>query len=98
MVSRASLGRWGTTRLGIDRNPGHKRAVVRTAKTAELRMIYNRRVAIERLNRRLKDHRKLNHVRVRGSFKVRIHAMLSIIVCRAQALATDSAISVRKVA
>ena len=61
-------------------------------------MIYNRRVAIERLNGRLKDHRKLNTVRVRGSFKVRIHALLSIIVCQAQALATESRASVRKVA
>ncbi len=61
-------------------------------------MIYNRRISIERLNGRLKGHRKLNHVRVRGHLKVSVHAMLSIIVCQAQALATGTRASVRKVA
>ena len=61
-------------------------------------MIYNRRVAVERLNGRLKAHRKLNAVRVRGRFKVRTHAMRSVIVCQAHALATGSRASVRKVA
>ena len=61
-------------------------------------VLYNRRVAIERLNGRLKSHRKLSCLRQRGRFKARMHAMLSIIVCRAQAPATRSAASVRKVA
>ena len=82
----------------IDPNPMHKRIVRRTDKTATWKMIYNRRVAVERLNGRLKAHRKLNAVRVRGKFKVRTHAMMSVIVCQAQALATGSRASVRKVA
>ena len=62
------------------------------------KMIYGRRASIERLNGRLKAHRKLNIVRVRGRFKVRIHAMLSVIVLQARAMATSSRASVRKVA
>jgi len=79
-------------------NPAHKRAVANTEMTAEWRVIFNRRTAIERLNGRLKGFRKLNDVRVRGRFRVRIHAMMSIIVCQEQALATGSRASVRKVA
>jgi hypothetical protein len=66
-------------------------------KTPEWQAIYNRRVSIERPNGRLKGHRRLNHVNVRGRFKVRVHAMLSIIVCQAQALATGTRASVRGV-
>ena len=82
----------------IDPNPGHNKLVAKTNKTAEWKMIYNRRVAIERLNGRLKAHRKLNHVRVRGHLKVGVHAMLSNIVVQAQASATGTRASVRKVA
>ena len=59
-------------------------------------VLYNRRVAIERLNGRLKDHRDLNYVRHQGRFKVRIRTMLSIIVRQAQVLATETRASVRK--
>jgi len=82
----------------IDPNLWHKKAVAKTEKTAEWTAIYNKRTAVERLNGRLKGFRKLNSVRVRGRFKVRVHAMMSIIVCQAQALATGSRISVRSVA
>jgi hypothetical protein len=82
----------------IDLNLGHKRLVAKTPKTAEWKLVYNRRVAVERLNGRLKAHRKLNHVRGRGKPKVSVHAMLSTIVCQAQALATASNVQVRKVA
>ena len=71
--------------------------VYRTIKTPEWEAIYNRRVSIERINGRLKSHRRLDSVNVRGRFKVRVHAMLSIIVCQAQALVTGSRQSVRKV-
>ena len=81
----------------IDPNPGHKRLVAKTPKTAEWKMVYNRRVAIERLNGRLKAHRKLNAVRVLGHLKVQVHTMMATIVCQAQALATGSRISVRSV-
>jgi len=82
----------------IDPNPRHKKAAARTKKTAEWKAIYNRRTSIERLNGRLKAHRGLNSVRVRGRFKVRIHSMLATIVCQSLALATESKASVRKVA
>jgi len=80
----------------IDPNASHKKAFARTNKTPEWKEIYNKRTSIERLNGRLKAHRRLNSVRVRGRFKVRIHAMMSIIVCQAQALATGSRSCVRR--
>ncbi len=82
----------------IDPNPHHYKAVANTEKTAEWRMVYNRRSSIERLNGRLKGHRRLNSVRVRGHLKVAVHAMLSIIACQAQALATQSGLQVRRAA
>lgn len=82
----------------IDPNPAHKKAFARTVKTPEWKAVYSHRTAIERLNGRLKGHRKLNFVRVRGRFKVGLHAMMSIVVCQAQALATESRACVRKVA
>ena len=82
----------------IDPHPVHKKAVANTVKTPEWKKIYDRRVSIERLNGRLKGFRRLNHINVRGRFKVRVHAMMSIIVCQAQAVATGSKISIRKVA
>jgi hypothetical protein len=59
-------------------------------------MVYNRRVAVERLDGRPKDHRELNRLRHPGRFKVRIRTMLSIIVRQARALATETRASVRK--
>ena len=74
------------------------KAARRPEKTAEWKMIYNRQVAVERLNGRLKAHRKLDSVRTRGRFKVRVHAFMSVIVCQALALATGTRLSVRRVA
>ena len=54
----------------IDPHPTHKKTVAKTDMTAEWKMIYNRRVAVERLNGRLKAHRRLNSLRVRGRLKV----------------------------
>ena len=93
--SSASPGAGNTALPATDPSPGHNRAFARTAKTAERRMVYDRRVAVERLDGRPKDHRELNFVRHRGRFKVRIHAMFSIIVCQAQAVATESLTCVR---
>ena len=81
----------------IDPNPAHKK-VSRTDKTRERKAIYNRRTAIERLNGRLKAHRKLNHLRVRGKMKVRVHVNMAGILCQAQALATGGRVCVRSVA
>ena len=82
----------------IDPNPHHKKAMAKTPKTPEWKMLYKRRTAVERLNGRLKAHRRLNSVRTRGRFKVTLHALLSVIACQAHALATDSRQSVRRVA
>ena len=50
-------------------------------------MAYNRRTSVERLNGRLKIHRKLDTIRVRGRHKVMLHAMMATIACQAVALA-----------
>lgn len=71
----------------IDPNPSHKKAFARTPKTPEWKAIYARRTAVERINGRLKAHRKLDFVRVRGRHKVMIHALLSTITMQARALA-----------
>jgi transposase len=73
----------------IDPNPSHKKAYARTVKTPEWKAIYKRRTSIERLNGRLKAHRKLDDVRVRGLMKVMLHAMLSVITCQAWALVME---------
>ena len=44
----------------IDPNPGHKGAYAKTEKMAEWKMLYNRRIASQRLNGRLKAHRRLD--------------------------------------
>lgn len=81
----------------IDPNPQHRKAFERE-RIPEWKGVYNRRTAVERLNARLKAHRRLNSLRVRGRFKVRIHALLATIVCQAQALATETRGCVRTVA
>ena len=82
----------------IDPNPRHKRAVAATVMDAEWKALYNKRTAVERAFGRLKGHRKLNFLRVRGRTKVRAHVTLSIIVMQANAVATESLVSVRKAA
>lgn len=79
-------------------NPAHKKALAAYPESPEWALIYNRRTACERVNARLKGHRKLNYVRVRGIEKVTAHCLLSVIVFQAQALATESRICVRKIA
>jgi transposase len=71
----------------IDPHPTHKKAVAKVEKFPEWKAIYNSRTAIERLNGRLKAFYKLNAVRVRGRMKVRVHALLSVIMLQARALA-----------
>lgn len=82
----------------IDPNRSHKKAVARQEDIPGWKTIYKRRTAIERLNGRLKGFYKLDAVRVRGRGKVRLHALLSVIMLQARALATNSRICVRKVA
>lgn len=82
----------------IKTNLGHKRALRLYKETAEWQLIYNRRSAIERVFSRLKGHRKLNSIRVRGIWKVYIHCLMSVIAMEAQAVATGSCALMRKVA
>ena len=72
----------------IKANPKHKK----------FQRIYNRRTSVERLFGRLKCHRKLNSIRVRGIRKVTVHCLMSVIVFQAQVLATGNGGLVRKVA
>ncbi len=95
---RRHYWKYGHCEAIIDPNPSHIKASARTKKTPEWKAIYNRRTAAERVNSRLKGHRRLNDVRTRGRFKVYIHAMLSVMVMQAQALATGCRQSVHKVA
>ena len=74
----------------IKSNPVHKKAVSLYPETDWWQAVYNRRNSAERVFSRLKSHRKLNHVRVRGKRKVRIHCLLCLIVMLAQTLATGS--------
>ena len=82
----------------IDPNPGHKGAYAKTEKMAEWKMLYNRRIASQRLNGRLKAHRRLDSVRTQGIMELRLHGMMAVAVCQAQALATGCRASKRKVA
>ena len=86
----------------IDPNPAHKKAMKqaewRAQENPELLSVYKKRSSIERLNGRLKSHRRLNSVRGRGRFKVRVHCFLSVMVLQAHALATGSRQSMRRVA
>lgn len=78
-------------------NPAHKKALAAYPETPEWQLIYNRRASVERVFGRIKGHRTLNYVRVRGIEKVTAHCLLAEIVFQAQALATKSRMCVRKV-
>ncbi|MBI2855956.1 MAG: transposase [Chloroflexi bacterium] len=80
----------------VKANNSHKKALA--LETPEFKMLYNRRVAVERVFSRLKEHRALNHPTVRRLRKVTTHCFLSMIVLQAKALVTEGRWSVRKVA
>ncbi len=80
----------------IKTNAGHKRAVEKYPEDAEWQGIFSRRTSIERVNARLKGHRKLNSLRVRGIRKVRVHCLLSLIALQTQVLATRRRAAVRR--
>lgn len=81
----------------IKTNPVHKRAMKAYPESPEWQLIYNRRTSVERLFARLKAHRKLNSLRVRGINKVGVHCLLSVIALQAQVLATRRRASVRRI-
>ena len=97
-IRRHIISHYPHTQAIIDPNRAHKKATEQTQQTPEWKAIYSHRTAIERLFGRLKAHRRLNSVRVRGRAKVHVHALLSVTVLQAQALATGCRDSVRKVA
>ena len=73
--------------------------------TEEFTFIYRKRVAVERVNSRLKDKRRLDSHCLRGLQKLNLHCTLSVIAMNAMALAkldsgksTDIRSSARKVA
>jgi IS5 family transposase len=66
--------------------------------TPAWKSLYDKRVAVERVFSRLKGYRSLNQVTVRRIAKVTVHCFLAVIVLQAQALATATRVSVRKVA
>jgi len=55
--------------------------------TKEWKTTYSKRTSIERLFGRLKNHRRLNNITVRGSYKVMVHSLIPLIVTQASALA-----------
>ncbi len=55
--------------------------------TSEWKAIFNRRVAVERVFGRMKDHRRLNNITVRHRRKLTVHSLIPIIVTQASALA-----------
>ena len=81
----------------IKTHPMHKRASAKYPETSEWQLIYNRRGAVERVFGRMKQHRRLNLIRVRGIYKVLTHCMFSVLILQAHALVTESRMSVRKV-
>ena len=81
----------------IKTNPRHKRAIKAYPESPEWQLIYNRRTSVERVFARLKAHRKLNSLRVRGINKVKIHCLLSVMALQAQVLATRRRASVRRI-
>jgi transposase len=81
----------------IKPNTTHKKAIRRYPETPHWQFIYNRRTCTERLFSRLKGHRKLNCIRVRGIRKVYLHCLMSIIVSQAHAIASGLRETVRRV-
>lgn len=82
----------------VKAGPHHKKAQKEFPETPDWQLIYNRRTSVERVFSRLKGHRKLNYIRVRGLRKVLVHCLMSLIVFQAQVLATGNGSLVRKVA
>ena len=79
-------------------HPNHKKSLAKYPETPEFTEVYNRRQSVERVFARLKGHRRLNSIRVRGTLKVTVHCLLAVIVLQAQALTTRTRQPVRKAA
>ena len=54
--------------------------------TRQWKLLYNKRVSVERAFGRLKEYRKLDNLKIRGLAKVELHAILAVLVMQAQAL------------
>ena len=55
--------------------------------TPEWKLVFNQRVAVERVFGRMKSHRRLNNITVRRKRKVTVHSLIPVIVAQAAALA-----------
>jgi transposase len=78
----------------IDVNAAHERLARRTEKkraTPEWKALYRQRIAVERVNSRLKGQRALNRITVRRRAKVTVHCYLALIA--AQTCVSSSASS-----
>lgn len=69
----------------IIKAPKHHRWIAE--ETPEWKLIFNKRVSVERLFARMKNHRRLNDITVRRKRRVTIHSLIPIIVTQAVALA-----------
>jgi len=82
---RITIKRWWAAQAIIKAPRNHKKWFAK--ETPEWKVIFNRRVAVERVFGRMKDHRRLNKITVRRLRKVTVHSLLPIIVTQAVALA-----------
>ena len=83
-LRRVIKRRWAAQAI-IKAPRGHKKWFAK--ETPEWRAIFIRRVAVERVFGRLKDHRRLNNITVRRCQRVTVHSLIPIIVMQAMALA-----------
>jgi len=82
---RITIKRWWAAQAIIKAPRNQKRWVAK--ETPEWKVIFNRRVAVERVFARMKNHRRLNNITVRRLKKVTVHSLIPVIVTQAVALA-----------
>jgi transposase len=82
---RRTIKRYWKTQPIIKAPKTHKKWLAK--ETPEFREIFSRRVAVERVFARLKNHRRLNNITVRRLQKVTVHSLIPVIVTQAVALA-----------
>ena len=83
-LRRTIKRRWAAQSI-IKAPKGHKKWFAK--ETPEFKVIFNQRVAVERVFARMKDHRRLNNITVRHLQKVTVHSLIPVIVTQAVALA-----------
>lgn len=71
----------------IDANRSHKQAWERQRQIPDWQEIYNHRTSVERIFGRLKAFFRLDHIRVRGRQKVKLHVIMSVLALQSRAVA-----------